>query len=204
LLRILPDAHPKRLERGAAAVKAQTLKNRRSTGYGLGWFVGSFNRHPYIEHGGNVAGYSSGLCRYPKDRLNVIVLTNNYSTSGQLIVNSIAGIYEPTISLRGFSATPDPNPAFTRQFLSLLRGNDKILPFASEFQLSLKTERGQFLQSYMKSFREVGTLEFLHKEVNNGDLTYYYRASLKGKPIYALVTVTKKGEVANYVAIEQP
>jgi hypothetical protein len=56
----------------------------------------------------------------------------------------------------------------------------------------------------MKSFREIETLEFLHQEVKDGDLTsYYYRASLKGKPIYAVVTVTSKGEVANYVAVEQ-
>jgi D-alanyl-D-alanine carboxypeptidase len=182
-----------------------TLKNGRKTGYGLGWYVGSFNGHPYTLHAGAVAGYASGLYRYPKDRLNVIVLTNNVAASGQMIASSIAGAYEPTISLTEFSAKPDPNPTFTQRFLSLLRGNEKILPFASEFKLSLKTKRGQFMQSYMKSFREIKTLEFLHKEVkDSSDLTYYYRASLKGKPIYAIVTVTTKGEVTNYVAIDQP
>jgi D-alanyl-D-alanine carboxypeptidase len=180
------------------------LKNGRKTGNGLGWFVGSFNGHPYTHHGGNVAGYSSGLYRYPKDRLNVIVLTNNGATSGQMIASSIAGIYKPNLSPIELSAKPDPNPGFTQRFLSLLRGNDKSLPFTSEFKLSLKTKRGDFLQSYMKSFREIETLEFLHQEVKDGDLTYSYRTSLKGKPIYAVVTVTAKGEVANYVAVEQP
>jgi D-alanyl-D-alanine carboxypeptidase len=183
---------------------ATKLKNGRSTGCGLSWFVGSFNGHPYTQHGGNVAGYSSGLYRYPDDRLDVIVLTNNGNTSGQMIVDSIASTYDPTIGLAGFNAKPDPNPEFTQRFLSLLQGNDKSLPFASELQLSLESKRGKFLQAYMKSFREIKALEFLHKEVKDGDLTYSYRASLQGKPIYVVVTVTTKGEVTNYVAIDRP
>jgi D-alanyl-D-alanine carboxypeptidase len=183
---------------------ATTLKNGRSSGHGLGWFVGSFNGHPHTQHGGNVAGYSSGLYRYPNDRLDVIVLTNNGNTSGQMIVDSIASIYEPTIGLIGLKAKLDPNPEFTQRFLSLLQGNDKSLPFASELQLSLKSARGKFLQSYMKSFREIKALEFLHKEVKDGDLTYSYKAALKGKPVYVVVTITTKGEVTNYVAIDQP
>jgi D-alanyl-D-alanine carboxypeptidase len=181
-----------------------TLRNGRNTGNGLGWFVGSFNGHPYTHHGGNVAGYSSGLYRYPNDRLSVIVLTNNGNTSGQLIANAIAGVYEPTLSLTELRTKPDPNPGFTQRFLSLLQGNDRILPFAPEFRLSLKTKRGQFLQSYMRSFQEIKGLEFLYRDNKDGNTTYGYRASLNGKPIYAVITLTAIGEVTNYVAIEQP
>jgi D-alanyl-D-alanine carboxypeptidase len=181
-----------------------TLRNGRNTGNGLGWFVGSFNGHPYTHHGGNVAGYSSGLYRYPNDRLSVIVLTNNGNTSGQLIANAIAGVYEPTLSLTELRTKPDPNPGFTQRFLSLLQGNDRILPFAPEFRLSLKTKRGQFLQSYMRSFQEIKGLEFLYRDNKDGNTTYGYRASLNGKPIYAVITLTATGEVTNYVAIEHP
>jgi D-alanyl-D-alanine carboxypeptidase len=181
-----------------------TLRNGRNTGNGLGWFVGSFNGHPYTHHDGNVAGYSSGLYRYPNDRLSVIVLMNNGNASGQLIATAIAGVYEPNLSLTELRTKPDPNPEFTKRFLSLLRGNDRILPFASEFQLSLKTKRGQFLQSYIRSFREIKGLEFLYRDNKDGNTTYCYRTSLNGKPIYAVVTLTATGEVSNYAAIEQP
>jgi D-alanyl-D-alanine carboxypeptidase len=179
------------------------LNNGHDTGQGLGWFVGSFNGHPFTQHGGNVPGYSSGLYRYPSDRLNVIALTNKSDISGQMLTNSIAGVYEPTLSLVELTAKPDPNPELTQRFLSLFQGNDKILPFTSELQLYLKTQRGKFLRSYMKPFRKIEALKFLHQEVKDSHITYVYRSSLKGKSIFAFVTVTTNGEVHNYGAVEE-
>jgi D-alanyl-D-alanine carboxypeptidase len=180
------------------------LKNGRSTGYGLGWEVGSFNGHPFTQHGGNVGGYSSGLYRYPNDQLDVIVLSNNGNVIGELVASAIAGVYDPTISLVGFNAQTGPNPAFTQRFLALLQGNDKALPFAPEFQLQRKNNRGKFLSKWMKGFRKVESLEFLHVEAKNGDRTYYYRTSLKGKLVYAFATVTTQGQIASYGAVDQP
>jgi D-alanyl-D-alanine carboxypeptidase len=185
---------------------AATLKNGRSTGYGLGWFVDSFKGHPYIEHSGNVSGYSSVLYRYPQDRLDVIVLINNsdVNITGSLVANAIAGVYEPNVSLVGLSPQIDPNPEFTQKFLSLLQGNDRIISFTPEFQLQLKTRRGKFLKNYLKAFRQIEKLEFLHREAKNGDTKYYYKTSLQGKPIYAFVEVTKQQEIAYYVAAYSP
>jgi D-alanyl-D-alanine carboxypeptidase len=182
---------------------AATLKNGRSVDYGLGWFLRQLNGHPYIEHGGNVAGYAAGLARYPNDQLDIIVLTNNFSASGQMIIGEIASIYAPALSLSRLSPKPDPDPKFTQEFLSLLRGKKHSLTIAPELQLSLKTKRGQFLQDYLKSLRKVEKLEFLQQESKDSDRVYYYNASLKGKPIYVIVTVTAKGEIAKYGAIEQ-
>jgi D-alanyl-D-alanine carboxypeptidase len=179
------------------------LKNGRSTGYGLGWEVGSFNGHPFTQHGGNVGGYSSGLYRYPNDQLDVIVLSNNVTVIGELVTSAIAGVYDPTISLVGFNAQTDPNPAFTQHFLALLQGNDKALPFAPEFQLQRKNNRGKFLSKWIKAFRKVESLEFLHVEAKNSDRTYYYGTSLKGKPIYAVGTVTDREQIVSYVAVDQ-
>jgi D-alanyl-D-alanine carboxypeptidase len=181
-----------------------TLKNGRSTGYGLGWFVDKFNGHPFISHGGNGHGHSSGLTRYPTDQLDVIILANNISVNGEQISGSIASVYEPTLVLLGVSPKPDPKPAFTQQFLALLQGNDKILPFAPEFQLQLKTDRGKSILKQMKAFREIKTLEFLLEETKNGDRIYYYRTSLKGKPIYAGITITAQQQVASYGAASPP
>jgi hypothetical protein len=44
----------------------------------------------------------------------------------------------------------------------------------------------------------------LHDEAKNGDRTYYYKTSLKGKPIYAVVTVTAQEQIVSYVAVDQP
>jgi D-alanyl-D-alanine carboxypeptidase len=181
-----------------------TLQNGRTTGYGLGWFVDNFNGHSLIQHGGNGYGYSSGLNRYPKDQLDVIILANNIDVDGERVAGSIASIYEPTVSIVGVSPKPDPNPAFTQRFLALLQGNDKILPLAPELQLQRRTLRGKSTEKYMKDFRKIETLEFLLEETKNGDRVFYYRTSLKGKPVYAVITITAQQQVASYGAVSLP
>jgi D-alanyl-D-alanine carboxypeptidase len=183
---------------------ATPLKSRRNSVYGLGWFVGQFNGHSLISHDGNGYGYSSGLTHYPNDQLDVIILANNIGVDGTQISASIASVYEPTVSLVGASSKPDPNPAFTQKFLALLQGNGKSLPFAPEFQLQLQTDRGKSFSEQMKSFREIKTLDFLHEETNNGDRISYYRTELKGKPIYAGITITAQHQVAGYGATSPP
>jgi hypothetical protein len=162
--------------------------------------------------------------KYPKDLLKMAKPeldfptgeSWSYSNSGfvlaglvleqvsELVASAIAGVYEPTVSLVGFNAQTDPNPAFTQRFLALLQGNDKALPFAPEYQLQRKNNRGKFLSKWMKAFRKIDSLEFLHVEVKNSDRTYYYRTSSKGKPIYAVVTVTAQEQIVSYVAVDQP
>jgi D-alanyl-D-alanine carboxypeptidase len=181
-----------------------TLKNGRSTGYGLGWGVGRFKGHSRTVHGGAVGGYSSGLIRYPKDRLDVIILSNNINVNGPQVSISIASVYEPTVSIATVSPQSDPNPEFTKRFLSLLQGTIKALPFAPEFQLRINSNQGKFWKNKMEEFNQIETLSFLHQESNNGDHTYFYKASLRQNPIYALVTVTAQNQVADYNIIEEP
>jgi D-alanyl-D-alanine carboxypeptidase len=184
---------------------ATPLKNRRSTPYGLGWFVENFNGHPSTHHGGNSALHSSGLVRYPKDRLNVLILSNIRDINGTKIANSIASVYIPTVSLLTFRPQPDPDPKFTQRFLSLIQGDSEILPFAPEFKLQLKTNRYKALwPEEKKKLREVQKLDFLHMETNNGDRSYYYKTFLKGKTTYIRVDMTAQQQIAGYGSAEEP
>jgi D-alanyl-D-alanine carboxypeptidase len=186
--------------------RSGTLKNGHKTGYGLGWAVGKVNGHPYTVHGGGISGgHATGLVRYPQDRLDVIVLANTFSLDGPAIATSIARIYEPQVSLFGNSSQPDPNPAFTKQFLALLQGNDRILPFTSEYKLQLKTMRGKYFVKSMAEFRKIQTLEFLLEENRYGnDRTYYYKATLAAKPVIAVITIAPQQEVMRYGVARLP
>jgi CubicO group peptidase (beta-lactamase class C family) len=184
---------------------ATTLKNGRSTGYGLGWSIGSFKGHPYTEHGGNTAGYSAGLLRYPKDRLNVIVLMNNLNVDGSSIANQIASVYEPTVEIASLSPQPDPQPELTQRFLALLQGNTSSIPLAPEFQLQLKTDRGKAFQRALPSFRTVSNLTFLDTESqSNGDRIYYYKTQWNGGLAYAGIVMTSQDQVASYGVFSPP
>jgi hypothetical protein len=93
----------------------------------------------------------------------------------------------------------------TRHSSNCLQGNDKILLFNPELQLHRKIiYGGKSFRKDMKSFRKVESIQFLNEESKSGDRTYYYRTSLKGKPIYAGITITDKQQVASYGAVSPP
>jgi D-alanyl-D-alanine carboxypeptidase len=197
------------LDRGQLLSKASyqqlwtstSLNSSRKTGYGLGWFVGNYNGHPYTEHGGNVGGYTTGVYRYPQDQLGIIVLTNNIELSGSQIANAIADFYQPNISLFSVTETkPDPNPEANRRLLRLLQGKPDGISFTPDFLLRQKTLRGQFAKSFYQQFQEVDHLDFLQTDIQNGDTVYIYQSQIKGKLFIASITITNQQQVAGYGA----
>jgi D-alanyl-D-alanine carboxypeptidase len=178
---------------------AMRLNNGRSVQYGLGWNISSLNGHARIAHSGNGYGFASGLVRYPNDRLDVIILSNNMDVDGSKIAAAIAQVYDPGINLESFSPQPDPNPEFTREFLALLQSKDTTLSLAPELQIQLETERGkESLRQQTRLSRRLQQLEFLHQETNDGDQSYYYRSSLNGTTVYIGIRMTAQQQIAGY------
>jgi CubicO group peptidase (beta-lactamase class C family) len=52
------------------------LPDGRSTRYGFGWAVWSYEGHAVVEHGGTINGFSTASMRLPDDRIYVAVLSN--------------------------------------------------------------------------------------------------------------------------------
>ncbi len=182
---------------------AAKLKNGRSEPYGLGWGIGNFNGHRSTTHGGAVAGYASGLARYPDDRIDIIVLTNNVQAVGSQIASTIATVYEPSISIKSLTPKPDPDPALTKRFLALLQGDKTSLPFAPEFQAVRQTARAKYLDDLTKGYHGVKALTFLHEEIENGDRHRYYQTANPDKP-YAYIGLTAQQQVLYYGAFGLP
>ena len=55
-----------------------------------------------------------------------------------------------------------------------------------------------------KKLREVQTLDFLHKETNNGGRSYYYRTLMKGKTTYIRVDMTAQQQILAMVVLKSP
>ncbi len=53
------------------------LKDGRSTNYGYGWEVWSYEGHRVAEHDGIVNGAAAEILRLPEDRLLIVILSNN-------------------------------------------------------------------------------------------------------------------------------
>ena len=52
-----------------------------STGYGLGWIVGTYKGQPLIQHGGNTLGFSTDFAFLPEANLGIVVMANGRITN---------------------------------------------------------------------------------------------------------------------------
>lgn len=44
--------------------------------YGMGWMITSYKGHLMVEHGGNIDGFSAGVCLLPEDSVGIVILSN--------------------------------------------------------------------------------------------------------------------------------
>ncbi len=59
--------------------------------YGFGWMINSYRGHYMVEHGGNINGFSASVSFFPTDKLGIVVLTNqNTSSVPEIVYSSIA------------------------------------------------------------------------------------------------------------------
>lgn len=58
-------------------------------GYGLGWFVREWNGQPFIEHGGNIDGFSASVGLLPEAGVGYVLLSNTTASALQAQVGAI-------------------------------------------------------------------------------------------------------------------
>jgi D-alanyl-D-alanine carboxypeptidase len=95
------------------------LKNGKSTGYGFGWQVGTFEGHPVFEHGGGIHGFSAYVVRLPENRVYVAVLSNCASTNTGGLARKLAALAagKPLANPPVVSLTPGELAAFAGVYL---------------------------------------------------------------------------------------
>lgn len=57
--------------------------------YGLGWFIMTYRGHAWVQHGGNIDGFSAMVNLLPNDNIGFVILTNQNNS----IYTSIASYY---------------------------------------------------------------------------------------------------------------
>lgn len=70
-----------------------TTSDFEHSGYGFGWYVGSYKGVPSVWHYGGTCGFSTHIERYPEKKLSLIVLTNRRSAPLTDISHSVIDLY---------------------------------------------------------------------------------------------------------------
>jgi hypothetical protein len=68
------------------------LNDGRSTGYGYGWSVGTFDGRPVHEHGGGIHGFSAYVLRLPEHHVYVAVLSNSPEANASSLARKLAAL----------------------------------------------------------------------------------------------------------------
>ncbi|MET0637477.1 MAG: serine hydrolase [Chitinophagaceae bacterium] len=57
--------------------------------YGLGWMISSYRGHYFVEHGGNIDGFSATTGFFPSDSIGIVVLANQNGSAVPYIVRNL-------------------------------------------------------------------------------------------------------------------
>ncbi len=70
--------------------RAQTTRDGRSTGYGLGWGVGEWQGRMRVSHNGGQAGVSTMLWFFPLDRFAIVTMCNLEGVGWETLFDGVA------------------------------------------------------------------------------------------------------------------
>lgn len=181
------------------------LPGGAGTQYASGWLSTAVHGHKLIWHNGALpTGYSGAFFRFPDDGLAVIVLSNQFDSSGKqdapmyALTLGLAKLYLPALQDAPPAVDPDPKmTAKLRQVIAdLSLGKIDRRQFTSDMNAVLTPA---VLQKNSQTFAPLGPLQspvFLSRSEDNGLRVYQYRAVFGETPIVWTLTLTTDGKVA--------
>ncbi len=162
------------------------LNNGRTRAYGMGWFLNQPLTGEYQGHGGNDAGYSAGISRFPKERLSVLMFSNLYPVGGEAMTKGIAELVEPKLKVTEPKTSSDPNPVRTgliqKALAALSTGTPDDALLEPEVTAPLKTSRAkQFGNGLWGQIQKVDRMDFAgqHKYGRDTFITYVLTSGSK-------------------------
>jgi D-alanyl-D-alanine carboxypeptidase len=179
---------------------AVLLADGRSTGYGLGTYVGSFQGHRMLSHGGEVSGFSTQNAIFPDDSMAVVVYANLFATDVQSV---IAGRIEEALFSTTDAAT-DRAVAQTRAiFTSLMKGRIDRSLFTSNANAYFSDIAVKDFASSLGSCGTVTDVRQVSQSLRGGMTYRGYRVHC-GKSDYGVSTfVMPDGKIEQYIVTPQ-
>jgi D-alanyl-D-alanine carboxypeptidase len=174
-----------------------TLKNGKSSNYGLGTFVRTLNSHPMLEHGGEVGGYVAENMAFPEDHLAIVVLTNQVaSDAASEIAHNIATLLIPTLHPSKPTPTEDTLAPKLQSLLEQLQQGTvdrSMLTADTDAYFTADT-----LADFHSTLAPLGKLESIARTSTNlrGGMTYGgYKATFTNGAVTVSTYLTKDGKL---------
>ncbi len=147
----------------AQAQSDTVLPDRRSTGYGYGWGIGTLGRLKTIEHGGGINGFAAYEMKVPDAGFYVAILSNNEAAgplvgTGTLAFRVAKAVLGETSDAKSVSVSPDRLKDFVGVYR--LKGNGKRAVTMADGKLFVQRTGGP----KSPALEPVGENEFILKD----------------------------------------
>lgn len=178
------------------------LKSGRSRPYSMGWYLSMPGSLAYMGHGGNIAGFSAAISRFPTKRLTVLLLANLNPVSSESMAKQIAALFDPTMQHPALQPVTDPDPKRTERVklaveaMGAAKADSDLLE--SEAAVLLKTIRDRLPgPSSWRWLRTVDSMAFCGARPQDNDTVLTYRITAANRSWIALILWTSQGKLAD-------
>lgn len=162
----------------AKMTKPVLLADGQSSGYGLGFEVGTFQGQPSVGHDGETYGFASSDQTFPKQSAAIVVLTNEDTIGAAFVTAAIFNDLFPDIAAAARAPLPGEDPAARKRIIAF------TLPL-----LHGKIDRSQLTPQTNAFFSNQIVAAVIKLAANTVDPTFVYRG----------VTRTPKESIYTYL-----
>jgi CubicO group peptidase (beta-lactamase class C family) len=176
------------------------LTDGRATGYGLGTYVGSFQGHRMLSHGGEVSGFSTHNAIFPDDRMAVVVYANLFSTDAQSV---IGGRIEDLLFSTTDAATERAIAQTRGIFQGLMKGQVDRSLFTSNQNAYFSDIAIKDFQSSLSSCGKVKDVKQMSTSLRGGMTYRGYRVKCGTKEYGVSTFVMPDGKIEQFIVTPQ-
>lgn len=176
------------------------LPSGKSTHYGFGWMIDTFDGQPRIEHGGGTFGFISINEYFPLQREFVIAFINYTGADAATIGNAMFEALNPAIAAAARKPVPGEDPkvtALARQWLHRAQTGDiDRSQLTATFSTSLKPNIVTGTKAQLAPLGDPTSFVYRGKSEAAGVTSYQYRVSFKAVTMHVVISIDTHGKIA--------
>ena len=164
----------------ALMMTPQIATGGENTGCGLGLFIDKANDQPRIGHTGGSFGFTAANFYFPRQKLRIIVLTNNVDAPepGEIISNAIFDDLYPDLAGVAMRPAADEDRGVTSKakaaFAALERGEDDGSVFSASLEAKMNAGLAQRMARQFGSYGAATAFIFKGRQVTDGKHWFDY------------------------------
>lgn len=175
------------------------LNSGRSYPYGFGWAIDVRGGKPLHAHGGAWQGFKTHFSRFLGDDLSIIVLANLAQADPARLVDGIAAIVNPSLSVAQPTPIPDREPAVTASVLRLVEQARQEALSPAQFAYVRAGFFPDVPKRYAEELRAAGPVQrtvLLERKELGDDRVHLYELVCANHPLILRVALAPDDRVA--------